>query len=168
MSLHRDLLEQARHLAKREPKKPRQASLRRAIGTSYYALFHLLVHDACAFLAGGAREPLRHALARAFKHKAMVMACKAFANQAVKDPLRDSLPTPTISPDLTRVATTFADLQQARHEADYDPSAAFSRQQALGLVNQAVAAFAAWDRVRKSEEVAPFCVALLAYDDMRS
>src|SRR5467141_3575239 len=41
-----DLLEQARHLANRERKNPRQASLRRAVSTAYYALFHLLIHEA--------------------------------------------------------------------------------------------------------------------------
>ena len=41
-----DLLEQARHLAKRGKKRPRQASLRRAVSTAYYALFHLLISEA--------------------------------------------------------------------------------------------------------------------------
>ena len=41
-----DLLEQAWHLAKREKRKPRQASLRRAVSTAYYALFHHLIHEA--------------------------------------------------------------------------------------------------------------------------
>src|SRR5712692_5365690 len=41
-----DLLEQARHLANREKKRPRQASLRRAVSTAYYALFHLLISEA--------------------------------------------------------------------------------------------------------------------------
>ena len=41
-----DLLEQAKHLANREKKRPRQASLRRAVSTAYYALFHLLIHEA--------------------------------------------------------------------------------------------------------------------------
>jgi hypothetical protein len=40
------LPEQAKHLANREKKKPRQASLRRAVSTGYYALFHLLIHEA--------------------------------------------------------------------------------------------------------------------------
>jgi len=46
MSLHYDLLEQAQHLANRERKQPRQASLRRAISSAYYALFHLLISEA--------------------------------------------------------------------------------------------------------------------------
>ncbi len=43
MSLSRDLLKQARILARKEPKKPLQASLRRSVSASYYAIFHLLV-----------------------------------------------------------------------------------------------------------------------------
>jgi hypothetical protein len=42
VSFPNDLLEQARHLANREPRRPKQASLRRAVSTAYYALFHLL------------------------------------------------------------------------------------------------------------------------------
>lgn len=51
MTLHHDLLEQAEHLAKRETKKPKQASLRRAVSSAYYALFHLLVSDGARRLA---------------------------------------------------------------------------------------------------------------------
>jgi len=46
MPFAEDLLEQAKHLANREPKRPEQASLRRAVSTAYYALFHLLVSEA--------------------------------------------------------------------------------------------------------------------------
>ena len=38
--------------AKRKPKRPRQASLRRAVSTSYYALFHLLICEATATGSG--------------------------------------------------------------------------------------------------------------------
>ena len=43
-----DLLEQAHHLANREPEDPKQASLRRAVSTAYYGLFHLLINEAVA------------------------------------------------------------------------------------------------------------------------
>ena len=46
MAYPEDLLEQANHLARREPKRPKQASLRRAVSTAYYALFHLLIGQA--------------------------------------------------------------------------------------------------------------------------
>jgi hypothetical protein len=71
MSLHDDLIEQARHLAGREPKRPRQASLRRAIAAAYYAVFHLLVADAVKSVAPRMPEGLRSQVRRAFGHSAM-------------------------------------------------------------------------------------------------
>jgi hypothetical protein len=62
------LLEQARHLANREKTRPRQASLRRAVSTAYYALFHLLISEATS---NWKRADQRHALARAFDHGKM-------------------------------------------------------------------------------------------------
>ena len=41
-----DLLEQAYDLAQKEPANPKQASLRRAVSTAYYSLFHLLIDEA--------------------------------------------------------------------------------------------------------------------------
>ena len=46
MAFADDLLEQAYHLANRESGDPKQASLRRAVSTAYYALFHLLIDEA--------------------------------------------------------------------------------------------------------------------------
>ena len=40
MSLHGDLLVQARFLASKEPRRPLRASLRRGVSATYYALFH--------------------------------------------------------------------------------------------------------------------------------
>ena len=46
MSLHSELLKQARFLARKEPRKPTRASLRRSVSASCHALFHLLVDEA--------------------------------------------------------------------------------------------------------------------------
>ena len=51
MSLQQDLLRQARDLATKEPRRPSQASLRRAVSAAYYALFHLLVDEAIGRLS---------------------------------------------------------------------------------------------------------------------
>ena len=48
MALAEDLLKQAFLLVHREPKNPRQASLRRSVSTAYYALFHLLIQETSA------------------------------------------------------------------------------------------------------------------------
>ncbi len=50
----------ARKLANASPKKPRQADLKRAISTAYYALFHAMAKDASDMLVGvGLNRPDR-------------------------------------------------------------------------------------------------------------
>jgi hypothetical protein len=74
MSLHSELLEQARHLATREHRRPKQASLRRAVSAAYYALFHLLTDESTRSLISGNgadRHELRQALRRSFVHADM-------------------------------------------------------------------------------------------------
>lgn len=80
MALSRDLLAQARILATREPKKPKQASLRRAVSTSYYALFHFLSEEAAILLVGAAHGDLslRNLSRRAFEHGKMKTVCTQF------------------------------------------------------------------------------------------
>ena len=58
MNLHNELLRQARHLATKEPRRPLQASLRRAVSAAYYALYHLLVDDAVRRMVTAHRHPL--------------------------------------------------------------------------------------------------------------
>ena len=56
-----DLLDLAVRLANLEPANPRQACLRRAASTAYYALFHLLISEAMLEVFKGL-----HAVAHAF------------------------------------------------------------------------------------------------------
>ena len=51
-----------------------------------------------------------------------------------------------------------------RHQADYDVVARFTRQDTLLLVRDAEQAFAAWRRVRGSEEGKAFLALLLVTD----
>ena len=66
-----DLLELARHLANLERIQPRQAYLRRAVSTAYYALFHLLISEATL---NWGRSDLRAELGRVFAHGKMKSA----------------------------------------------------------------------------------------------
>ena len=51
-----DLLAQARSLATSDAKKPKQANLRRAISSAYYALFHFLCEEVTkTFVGAGSR-----------------------------------------------------------------------------------------------------------------
>jgi hypothetical protein len=74
MSFPNDLLEQARHLANREPKRPKQASLRRAVSTAYYALFHLLGIETAK---NWKRPSERFTVARMLDDSPMAKVCKA-------------------------------------------------------------------------------------------
>jgi hypothetical protein len=53
MAFADELLEQAYHLARKDPDPPKEASLRRAVSTGYYALFHLLIGESVVKLLTG-------------------------------------------------------------------------------------------------------------------
>src|SRR5271157_5380665 len=78
MSLHADLLEQAKRLAQLDPRRPKQANLRRAISSAYYALFHLLAWEASAVYAV---EPgMAARINRTLNHAEMKKASSMIAN----------------------------------------------------------------------------------------
>lgn len=160
MSLHGDLLDQARHLAGREPRRPRQASLRRAISAAYYAVYHLLVAEATRILIRDSL--LRGRFARAFEHANLKSASRAFANAQPNQlsKLTGGVPVP---PDLEIVANAVIDLQEARHEADYNVDQRFSRSEASDVIAQAAAAFQAWQRVRNHPAARNYLAALLLW-----
>ena len=105
MAFAEDLLEQARHLARKERKRLKQASLRRAVSTAYYSLFHLLVAEATA---NWKRSGQRAALARAFEHGKMKAASDAAARSQF------SGQDPRVVEDRRTVARAFLELQQQR------------------------------------------------------
>jgi hypothetical protein len=160
MSLHTDLLEQAEHLVRREPRRPRQASLRRGISTAYYALFHLLIHEATLRVRGN--PALRQKFSRAFDHASMRSASNAFVN-ARPDQLARLTGGLPISPSLRRLAGTFVTLQEWRHEADYNVAARFTRAEAANLVGRARQAFHDWQTLRTDGAAQMYLAALLLW-----
>src|SRR5579863_1707940 len=116
MAYHDDLLEQAIHLVHKERRRPKQASLRRAVSTAYYALFHFLIGEA---VGNWRHAEARPDLSRAFEHQTM----KAASNR-IQD--RKAFPfaghNPATVAALRSVATAFVELQRNRHLADYDNS----------------------------------------------
>lgn len=160
MTLAKDLLEQASHLASRERGKPKQASLRRAISAAYYSVFHLVVADAARRVVDVPR--LRPVVGRAFEHRKLLAVANAIERIASKPKdqhwLRQHLTLP-VSGDLAAFCSTFADLQDRRHDADYNVAAAFTRSDAFGVVTLAQAAHGAWARERDSENALVFLLA---------
>jgi hypothetical protein len=148
VSLHNDLIEQAEHLAKRELKKPRQASLRRAVSTAYYAPFHMLTDDAVLKVIPNTPDGLRVQAQRAFTHGEMRNACEQLTKSS------------NIFARLL-VAEAFVELQIYRHRADYELTQVFDRIKVLGIIARANSAISAWNRVRNTPNANVFLTALL-------
>ena len=163
MSLHDDLIEQAWHLAGREPKRPRQASLRRALSAAYYAVFHLLVSEAAKVVAPASPPGLRFRVQRAFGHSEMKEVCRTFAGGSIsglRRSTRDLMPEP-LQPELALVASRFVKLYEVRQAADYDRSVTYTRLEVRELIRFAKLAFRDWDAIRNTGNAAIFLTALL-------
>jgi uncharacterized protein (UPF0332 family) len=155
-----DLLEQAWHLAKREKKKPRQASLRRAVSTAYYVLFHLLIHEATL---NWRKADQRALLARFFEHGKMKSASKKQTDDLnvffkTNPAAGHKLDT---AQHLHRVADIFSKAQEQRHAADYDTAKIWARTDVVGLIERVDSAFKSWHAIRDEPTAQTFLIALL-------
>lgn len=137
------LLEQARKLATQEKKKPRQASLRRAVSTAYYSVFHRIAERG-AVLMDVQHSRLRPIVRRAFEHSVIRKVAEQLKDGRLPAPWAKALDRPP-SPHLVRLGDVFLELQQARHEADYDFGRNFLRTGVLALLAQAEDAHANLD-----------------------
>lgn len=160
MPFPNDLLEQARHLANREPKRPKQASLRRAVSAAYYAIFHLLSMETAK---NWKRPAERFTVARMLDHTPMANVCKA-----KRDKLNEYFKTkPAQGHDLNvlrhlhAIANTFVDMLQHRTTADYNGAIKWSRTDVLEKIESVEAAFQSWHEIRDEHEAQNFLVTLL-------
>src|SRR5260370_14867658 len=115
MGLAQDLLNLADHLATHEGRNPSQASLRRAVSTAYYSLFHLLIEEAARLWQGSAEW--RTGLERGFQHGSMQNTSRQFVKLSCWDWHGNQQHIP---PALRQVASAFVALPAERHTADYD------------------------------------------------
>jgi len=158
------LLEQARHLARREHKRPRQASLRRAVSTAYYALFHLLVRDSVKQMGPGLNEELRNRVYRWFDHGAMYQVAKAFRQDVETIHNSKVILFPKNNLLVRMTAQHFVDLQELRHSADYDPGAVFVRTDVLESIDNLVSIFKVWPSVRDTPQGNALLLSFLLWD----
>jgi hypothetical protein len=102
---------------------PRQANLRRAVSTAYYALFHGILTEVSDQIVGrGQRNSAQYALVyRSIQHRHLIDLCENIVKEKVPDKYKPFVPDGGFGPDLLAVAKTFADLQEKRESADYDP-----------------------------------------------
>jgi hypothetical protein len=121
------LIATARKLARSSPRRPRQADLKRAVSTAYYALFHAVAKDAADMLVGvGPNRPEKawtHVY-RSLQHGEARTACEAVRNL--------DFPAAIIA-----CAEVFVTLQQERHDADYNPDHRVLRADAIAAIDLA-------------------------------
>ena len=107
--------------------QPLQDSLRRAVSTAYYAMFHALSNSNADCLVGVPHDPLsEHTWSRVYRG--------LNHNSARRNLLQDRH---LFSPQVRHFAVTFAQLQDQRHRADYDPSTTFTLIQTLDWIDSA-------------------------------
>lgn len=126
---------------------------RRAISTAYYALFHhVLGAGAARFLRDGKTDSSAYSvLYRGFTHGRMKTVCEALNLMTLSRSFARQFRRTSVSSDMRAFATTFLELQDARHRADYDPQATFTVVDAETFIADAESAILAFDRTEPAE-----------------
>ncbi len=112
------------------PGRPRQAMLKRAVSTAYYARFHAVCESNADALVGasptGEDFDLWVQTYRALDHGQAKNRLLAYQRQSSITEIRDFV-------------SAFGDLQERRLAADYNPRSVFTRSQVVGLIDLAEA-----------------------------
>jgi uncharacterized protein (UPF0332 family) len=156
VGLAQDLLQQANHLATWEGPNPSQASLRRAVSTAYYALFHLLIEQASLRWQGSSEA--KTGMERGFVHGFMRNASVQFRNATWQDWHGSQQAVP---PALRNVARAFVNLQDDRHTADYNNHLQWSLSDVELTLNKARSAFQSWESVSTDPMAGNYLLAML-------
>ena len=123
---------------------PTEGDVRRAVSTTYYALYHHLSRRCCELLVGD--ETLGSAdyqVYRALEHGLMNAACNECATPGKGFPAA-----------VVEYARTFSWLQGRRLAADYDPTAQFNPLAAERMISIAEAAMAGFDAAPERHQLA--------------
>ena len=124
-----DFIATARDLAAANRRgRPRQVNLRRAVSTSYYALFHCAATCCADMLIGGAGSNR--------SGRAWNQTYRALQHGTARQ--RCGLPGITQFPEaIQEFAELFIAMQQERHLADYAPDATFLKSIVIARINDA-------------------------------
>ncbi len=129
MQLEEDLLETAQRLLQPRNRRgrPKQADLRRAISTAYYAVFHALCRMCADALVGMSRDA----------RNAWQQVYRAVEHGCTKDRCQDRVIKNEFPSETRLFCAIFLQLQEKRHAADYDPFEQFLVKDAEQVIEQA-------------------------------
>ena len=121
-----DLIEAAHILAKLGDAPPTQARLRRAVSTTYYAMFHTLAASSADLFIGTDRSAAWHRAYRALDHGRAKSVCRQ--GQVMRE----------FPAEIRDFAKAFVVLQVQRQKADYALDApAYDKSDVLGYIASA-------------------------------
>jgi len=147
-------------MANLHPDESHQPSLRRAVSTGYYALFHLLIADAVA----DCTDPqFRATLARVFDHGPMKQASDKKVSELNDffDQRPPEGPERAIKYHLYSVAETFSQAQQNRNDADYNLLREWQPTQVSLLLEGIADAFMSWNIIRNEAVARDYLISML-------
>jgi hypothetical protein len=141
---------------------------RRAVSACYYAVFHLLSAAVGAQVSPPTPPAMSGRIQRLLKHRPMRDAMAPFSDSNkwktfTTKPGMLGIPC-AYSPDLAVIAQAYAELQDARHLADYDVIDAKGTVGILwarNCLSKAKLAFDAWNRVKSTDEAKLFLATLI-------
>jgi hypothetical protein len=138
---------------------------RRAVSSAYYALFHGLIAEAVRRTFGDdpARDEDRYTVSRWYNHGEMrtvsQWVIRLSRGESVPNGVAVLLGNPP--PDLVELARAFIQLQEARHEADYDHTANISEADLRAALDTARGALVGLAIMRQDRPYENFLLLLL-------
>jgi hypothetical protein len=161
-----DLLQFAQEIASLRPNEAHRPSLRRALSTAYYALFHLLISEA---IANCNEAQFRATLARVFDHGPMKQASdkKLAELNSFFEQRPPEGPERTVKFHLYYVAETFSQAQHNRNEADYNLIREWQPTQVSLLIEEVADAFTSWNLIREEPAARDYLVSMLPSREQR-
>ena len=131
--------------------QPTQEAIRRAISTAYYAAFHALCTSNADVLIGSPLDRLTI--------DAWIRIYRGLSHNQAKTQLQQN--RRNFSADAQIFADLFRDLQNERHNADYNPRATFTTQSAINWLNQAEAAISDFLQTTQGERASVAILTLI-------
>ena len=123
-----DFVATARDLAASTTGRPRETNLRRAVSTTYYALFHCLAACCADMVVGGARANR--------SHPAWRQTYRALQHRTAREHCERQIIIRRFPNEIQDLANVFVEMQKKRHSADYDPDAAFSKPDVIQSIHE--------------------------------
>ena len=126
--------------------RPRQAELRRAVSTVYYALFHTLARCGADLVAGSTKQHR--------SQSAWQQAYRALDHGETRKRCAPQTRLAEFPIEIQDFAASFVRMQRLRHWADYDPLSMFKRSLVLQWIEETDNAISGFNSVARAERKA--------------